>query len=731
MLNCDTLIELPSNEKYKILIVEDTEFINNSVLKTLSRFHYSCDQAFTVKEATDKVKLKEYDFVLLDLNLPDGSGLKLLDETEYLTKAKIIILTAETDVEQREDLFKNGILDYIVKDKYFNSGVSDISKTIKELELNKNSNILVVDDSSFLQTYIGKLLGVRNYNIIHAISAEVGLEKLESHHVNLIILDMQLPGINGLELLKRIRKNKNFSDIPVIMLSGSSTAELVRDSLKAGASDFIHKPFNAEELILKADIEIKSDRRNRDILCRQQILNDYKDAVDRSSIVSKTNTKGIITFVNDKFCDISGYKIEELVGKNHNMVRHPDMPKSTFEEMWKTIEDKKPWFGKVKNKTKDGGYYWVNTVINPIVDYDGNIVEYIGIRTDITELENIKSELETNLNISNDNFSEAYKISQEYQRAIDESNILSRADTKGKITYANNKFCEISGYSKEELIGQSHSLVKHPDNPKELYLDLWKTITDGKVWHGQLKNRAKDGSTYNVESTIIPIIDNNENITEYLAIRHDVTDIVNMHTEMENTQKEIIHKMGEVGESRSKETGFHVKRVAEYSRTLALLAGLSTEKAELLYSASPMHDIGKVAIPDSILKKPGKLDDDEWIVMRSHAKIGYNILKESKRPILKAAAMVSYSHHEKWDGSGYPNAIVGEKIHIYGRITAIADVFDALGSDRCYKKAWDDERIFNLFEEEKGKHFDPKLADLFLDNKEKFIAIRDKYKDVI
>ncbi len=730
MLNCDTLIELPDNNKYNILIVEDTVFINNSINKTLQRFNYECEQAFSLQEAIEQVKVKEYDFILLDLNLPDGSGLLLLDETAYLSKAKIIILTAETDVLQRESLFTNCILDYIVKDKYFNNGVSEIHSTIKGLELNKNSNILVIDDSNFLQTHIAKLLKVRNYNVIPAMTAEIGLEKLNTHSINMIILDMELPGIHGLELLRKIRKNKLFCSIPVIILSGINTAELIRDSLKIGASDFIQKPFNVEELVLKVDIAINADRQNRKVLCKQQVLNEYKDAVDRSSIVSKTNIKGIITFVNDKFCDISGYKREELIGKNHNMVRHPDMSSSVFEDMWQTIQDKRPWFGKVKNKNKDAGHYWVETSINPIIDYDGNIIEYIGIRTDITELEDIKEELENNLNISNKNFSEAYKISKEYERAIDESNILSRANTKGEITYVNDKFCEISGYSKKELLGNSHSLLRHPDNSKKIYLDLWQTITAGKAWHGQLKNRAKDGSVYYVESTIVPIFDNNENITEYLAIRHDVTEIVNIHKEMENTQKEIIHKMGEVGESRSKETGFHVKRVAEYSKILALLAGLSIEKAELLYSASPMHDIGKVAIPDSILKKPAKLTPNEWIIMKTHCRIGYDILKESQRPILKTAAIVSYSHHEKWDGTGYPNAIAGEKIHIFGRITAIADAFDALGSDRCYKKAWEDERIFNLFKKERAKHFDPKLTDLFLNNVDKFILIRDKYKDV-
>ena len=142
-----------------------------------------------------------------------------------------------------------------------------------------------------------------------------------------------------------------------------------------------------------------------------------------------------------------------------------------------------------------------------------------------------------------------------------------------------------------------------------------------------------------------------------------------------------------------------------------------------------MHDIGKVGISDSILKKPAKLTDEEYAIMKEHSMIGYNILKDSKRDILKAAAIVAKEHHEKYDGSGYPCGLKGEEIHIYGRITALADVFDALGSERCYKEVWEDEKIFQLFKEEKGKHFDPKLIDLFFDNLDKFLQIRERYKD--
>ncbi len=199
--------------------------------------------------------------------------------------------------------------------------------------------------------------------------------------------------------------------------------------------------------------------------------------------------------------------------------------------------------------------------------------------------------------------------------------------------------------------------------------------------------------------------------------------------EIEATQREVIFTMGAVGESRSKETGNHVKRVAEYSKILALAYGLREKEAETLKQVSPMHDIGKVAIPDSILNKPGRFDAHERVIMETHAALGYEMLKKSDRPLLKAASIVAYEHHEKWNGTGYPNRLKAEEIHIYGRITALADVFDALGSDRCYKKAWDDERIFNLFREERGEHFDPKLIDIFFDNLNKFLEIRETFKD--
>ena len=216
-----------------------------------------------------------------------------------------------------------------------------------------------------------------------------------------------------------------------------------------------------------------------------------------------------------------------------------------------------------------------------------------------------------------------------------------------------------------------------------------------------------------------------------LAYLTDVTEVIELNDAIEETQREVIYAMGEIGETRSKETGNHVKRVAYYSHELALLCGLSHKEADKLQMASPMHDIGKVGIPDAILNAPRKLTSEEFGTMKTHASLGYEMLKNSQKPILQAAAIVANEHHEKWNGSGYPNAISGEDIHIYGRITAIADVFDALGSERVYKKAWELEKIILFFKEQSGEHFDPRLVKLFLDNLDIFLEIRNKFQDKI
>lgn len=459
------------------------------------------------------------------------------------------------------------------------------------------------------------------------------------------------------------------------------------------------------------------------------LLDQYKSVVDKTTLLSKTDTKGRITYANEAFIALSGYSLAELMGKHHNIVRHPDMPSSTFKEMWKTIQEGKIWHGKIKNRKKDGSAYIVDATIIPQKNEKNEIIEYIAIRHDITEFEELKELLEKDLQDSSQTLNEKISLLAQYERAIEQSSSYIRTDPKGVITYLNNTHEHLTGYAKDELIGSTHKRLRDAATPSSTYRELWDTIREKRIWKGIIKNRTKTGECIFLDTIIVPILDKNEEIREYMGIQYDVTELLLLQEDIVDTQREVIYKMGEIGETRSKETGNHVKRVAEYSRLLAIKAGMSEEDADLLYAASPMHDIGKVGIPDSILTKPGKLDDGEWEVMRSHCDIGFNILKKSERPILKAAAIISYEHHEKWDGSGYPRRLKEKEINVFGRITAIADVFDALGTKRVYKEAWELDTVLEYFQNESGKHFDPELTKLFLENISEFLLIRDKFKD--
>lgn len=214
----------------------------------------------------------------------------------------------------------------------------------------------------------------------------------------------------------------------------------------------------------------------------------------------------------------------------------------------------------------------------------------------------------------------------------------------------------------------------------------------------------------------------------FIKEAHD--EMENLYQEIELTQKEVIFRLSEVAEARSKETGNHVRRVAEYARLLAVSSGLSSQEVDILKLATPMHDIGKLGIPDAILHKPDKLTPDEFDIIKTHTHIGHEMMRKSERPIFSAASIVAYEHHERFDGKGYPRGLAGNDIHIYGRITAIADVFDSLASDRCYKKAWELDRILSFMEQERGKQFDPDILAHFFKNIENMLVIRDLYQDV-
>lgn len=259
--------------------------------------------------------------------------------------------------------------------------------------------------------------------------------------------------------------------------------------------------------------------------------------------------------MNDKFCKVSGYSEDELIGANYDIVRHPDMEHEIFQNMWFTIKDlKSTWSGILKNKTKDGSSYWVKTDILPILDENKEIIEFIAIKTDISEQIYIEQYFEDKLSVTSKTLDEMMFLNDQYTKVIDKSNAFSRTNITGEITYVNDKFLSLSGYSRDELLGKTHSVIKHEDTPKEVYIALWSKIIKGKTWAGLIKNKTKDGKACWFDTTIVPITNIHGEITEYMSIRHDLTEIFDLHTELDTTQKELVYRMGELAETRSKET---------------------------------------------------------------------------------------------------------------------------------------------------------------------------------
>jgi putative two-component system response regulator len=199
--------------------------------------------------------------------------------------------------------------------------------------------------------------------------------------------------------------------------------------------------------------------------------------------------------------------------------------------------------------------------------------------------------------------------------------------------------------------------------------------------------------------------------------------------ELYDTRLQIVRRLGRAAEFRDNETGLHIIRMSQISLALGEASGMSQGDCELLLNASPMHDIGKIGIPDHILLKPGKFEPHEWETMKTHTTIGGEILSGDDSELLTLARTIAMTHHEKWDGSGYPNGLKEEQIPLAGRIVALADVFDALTSERPYKKAWSLDASLDYIDANRARHFDPKLVDLFRSRLDDIVAIKDKFAE--
>jgi DNA-binding response OmpR family regulator len=262
----------------KILIIEDSKSFNQMVTIMLQKYHYEIDQAYSLKEALDFLILGVYDYILLDLNLPDAEGEFLIDSIMEFTHSKVIVMTADENTNQRDEYFQKGVIDYFIKTTPINVIISSIHTLIKTIESYKDANVLTIDDSSFVRNILKTVLTQKGYNVFTAASAQDGFEILENNRIDLILLDLIMPGMDGMKFLDSLKENIHYMEIPVIVISGDTSRNHYARVLKNGASDFIKKPFVVEEVLLKCDIHIKN------YLQARKIIEAEKEIIKQQSI---------------------------------------------------------------------------------------------------------------------------------------------------------------------------------------------------------------------------------------------------------------------------------------------------------------------------------------------------------------------------------------------------------------------------------------------------------------
>ena len=285
-----------------ILIIEDSKIINNVIKRELVKFDFKVSQAFTLAQAEELLSVEKFHLIILDLHLPDGEGSELIANIQSLTKTKVVVLTSFQDDDLREELFQYGILDYIIKDKNLLYSISEIIKIINFISSEVKERILIIDDSKFICKQVKVILEPRNYMLKSAYTAREALEILKEESFELIILDMELPDMHGSKVLELIRKDSRFLQIPILVLSGTLTPDIIRNVLKNGANDFLKKPFVFEEFILKVDLWIDYFKKEKEILEKTSELKYMNENLKKlvEEEVEKNRKKDEVMFVQSR-----------------------------------------------------------------------------------------------------------------------------------------------------------------------------------------------------------------------------------------------------------------------------------------------------------------------------------------------------------------------------------------------------------------------------------------------
>jgi len=593
---------------------------------------------------------------------------------------------------------------------------------IKVFEVLRSLSLLYVEDDAATREELVLMLQPWLGQLFVANDGQAGLDLFRDKRPDIVVTDVQMPRLNGLAMSREIRQM--VPDQTIVVVSAYNDTEYLFSAIELGIDHYVTKPVNVEKLLNKLVALARGILAVRERARNQTLLAQYKLLVDQSAIVCKIDAAGNIIYVNDKLSEISGFPPEALVGRPLAELRHDSEPVERSQQILNQVRLGQRWSGIVKNRTRSGGFYMVESSLVPILNEHGDVTEVVSLDVDVTAHYKVHAGLVESLSQSDRSLVEQRHFFQEYKRALELGSSICVVNRLHCILSVNKQFESLTGYSEEELKGRLVTTVM-PDESADRCLDEVQQRNREHFTSRIVRFLGRGGVELNLSVGFVGVHNLAGEVESIIMICQDVTESMRLNREIAETQRELLYMLGEVVETRSLETGQHIKRVAQVARFLALKAGLSTEAAEMIETAAPMHDIGKVGIADAILHKPGKLDAAEFEEMKKHADIGFHIFGKIDRPLIGVAAAIAHEHHERYDGLGYPNGLKGEAISIEARIVGIADVLDALSSSRSYKVAWDEARIRAYFVEQRGKQFDPHLVDLLLTHWETVQALRN------
>ena len=593
---------------------------------------------------------------------------------------------------------------------------------MKAFEVLKSLNLLYVEDDAATREELSIMLEPWVGELHVAVDGHDGLELFKACRPDIVVTDIQMPRVNGLAMSGEIRRL--VPDQPIVVVSAYNDVEYLFRAIELGIDQYLTKPVSVERLLDKlsrmttAILAVRERQRN------QVLLEQYRHLVDQSAIVCKLDLAGAITYANDKLCEISGYLPTELVGRNLADFRDQGEAFELYQTILAQVKSGRKWSGMMRKRTRMGQMYAVDSSLVPIFDELGAVTEIVSLDVDITSYHRTHQDLIETLGHSKRSLNEQRHYLSEYKRALELGSCICITDRRHHILSVNKHFEKLLGYTSEELEGSPVSRIT-TDVALERCLEEAEQTNPENLTSRVVRVFGRGGDELHFSVACLGVHNLAGEVDSIIMTCQDLTESLRLNQDIVKTQRELLYMLGDVVENRSQETGHHVRRVAQVSKFLALKAGLDQDTADMIETAAPMHDVGKVGIRDGILHKPGKLDAKEYDEMKAHARIGFSLLGKVGRPLIGLAATIAHEHHEHYDGNGYPLGLKGEEISIAARIVGIADVLDALSSSRSYKSAWDEQRVLEYFRDQRGRQFDPRLVDLLLNHWDTIRALRN------